>query len=103
MSQFFILPFSFDFYLKKYKIIIEVQGDYWHANPERYKRDDIIPYPNGIKKKASDVWAQDEKKRKAVLNRDYKLVCIWERELKSIDDEQLQHLLSDKIKKTLCA
>jgi very-short-patch-repair endonuclease len=28
-----------DFYLSDYNLIIECDGDYWHANPETYKED----------------------------------------------------------------
>lgn len=30
-----------DFYLTKSKVILEVQGDYWHGNPRIYKEEDL--------------------------------------------------------------
>ena len=31
--------FVVDFYLPKYQLVIECNGDYWHSRPERKKRD----------------------------------------------------------------
>ncbi len=42
------------------KLIIEVQGDMWHANPLFYKENDLIMG----KLLAKDIWAKDERKKK---------------------------------------
>jgi G:T-mismatch repair DNA endonuclease (very short patch repair protein) len=31
-----------DFYIKKYNLVIECYGNYWHANPMFYSKDDLI-------------------------------------------------------------
>jgi len=65
-----MIPFStqfelgnkfFDIRLQKIKIIIEVNGDYWHANPKLYLADDLINYPNGTMT-AKVIWDRDMKK-----------------------------------------
>jgi hypothetical protein len=32
-------PYNFDFYIEKYDLYIEVQGEYWHSLPNNIKRD----------------------------------------------------------------
>lgn len=52
-----VTPRFYDF--KIGKTIIELNGDFWHANPNKYKADDILNHPgsNGIK--AKDIWKRD--------------------------------------------
>ena len=48
----------------KYKNkIIEYNGDFWHANPSKYKPNDIINFPNSHGTvSAKEVWSNDSKK-----------------------------------------
>lgn len=48
--------YEIDIYLPEIKLGIEVQGDYFHANPLFYKYDDIVL---GIPVK--DIWEKDKK------------------------------------------
>ncbi len=77
----------YDFCLNEYKIIIEVNGDYWHANPKFYKSNDIIYYCFG-RKKAKEIWLKDEEKRKMAENKGYKVIYIWENELMELKDNK---------------
>jgi len=60
----------FDFKIKNTKILIEVDGDFWHSNPKFYKEP---TYDNQRKNVEND-------KRKAFLaeSQNYKLVRFWE-------------------------
>lgn len=73
----------YDFYLPEYNIIIEINGDYWHANPYIYKPNDIIHYCFGDKK-AKEIWEKDKKKKELAENKGYKIIYIWEMELKQL-------------------
>ena len=33
----------YDFYLPKHNLIIEINGDFWHGNPELYKEEEQQP------------------------------------------------------------
>ncbi len=57
-------------------IVIEVNGDYWHANPNEYRPDDIISYPKGTRM-ASEVWEKDNIKINA-LKEKYLVFVVWE-------------------------
>jgi len=48
-----------DFYIPDYKLIVEIDGDYWHANPSLFKETDLIGPKNII---ARDIWKSDDQK-----------------------------------------
>jgi len=62
---------------KERMIAIEINGDYWHANPKKYKDDDIINYPYG-KKKAYEIWDKDKRKIKKLQENGYQVIIIWQ-------------------------
>lgn len=74
------IPNSSKFYLPdflfKEKYVIEYLGDYWHANPKKYKADDWIEYYGG-KCQAKDVWQKDEIRRKAIQSLSYNIIEVW--------------------------
>ena len=63
------------------KIIVEVNGDYWHANPSRYDADEIIAYPKKTCK-AKEVWEKDDKRIKDLKHFGFKVHVIWESDVK---------------------
>ena len=79
-SQYWVGRKSFDFKIEP-NILIEVNGDFWHGNPVIYKGDDIIPQPFKSVK-AKELWDKDEKKKTMAENKGYKVIYIWESELK---------------------
>lgn len=65
---------SFDIYLPKYKVYIEIDGDYWHSNP--------LFYPDGPKTKAQKLnWTRDIAKNRYCLKHKLKLIRFWENEI----------------------
>jgi very-short-patch-repair endonuclease len=91
----------YDFYLKKYNIIIEVQGDYWHANPESYKKEDLINYRFGGRF-AEDIWKNDEEKKILAETQGYNIIFIWEKEIYNTkNDIELSKLILNKMKEKL--
>jgi len=95
--QFWINRKSYDFKINKSKIIIEVNGDYWHANPLLYKKEDAINYPGGYKL-ASEIWKRDDKKRLNAEKYGYHIIYIWESEINILDDVEIIDFLTEKIK-----
>lgn len=76
---------QFDFGNKKYRIFLEVHGDYWHGNPKIYNEFNNIQ-KNNIEK---------DKKKKEICNKyKIKLFIIWENDIKNNDFSVL-----DKIEK----
>lgn len=60
--------------------IIEIFGDYWHCNPIKYSKTDIVNFPYG-KIKVKDIWDKDKKRIKEIEKRKYKVLVLWENEI----------------------
>lgn len=89
----FLYAYNWDFLFKK-KIILEVQGDFWHANPKFYKKNDILL--NGLT--ADMVWKKDYRKKQKVEKHGYVVYYLWENDLLNMSDGELK----EKLIKMLC-
>jgi G:T-mismatch repair DNA endonuclease (very short patch repair protein)/ribosomal protein L40E len=83
------IPYWYDFYLPKHNLIIEFQGDYWHANPLKYKSGTILKI-RGRLKLVDDIWERDKIKKEASENAGYKFLAIWESDYKKSGIEILK-------------
>lgn len=83
----------YDFKLTGTKILLEINGDYWHANPLIYKEDELISYPGGALI-ASAVWARDTIKVENATKYGYNVITIWESEMM----QDLPTLILNKLK-----
>jgi G:T-mismatch repair DNA endonuclease (very short patch repair protein) len=75
------------------KNILEINGDYWHANPKIYLDTDIIVYPNNNLLKACEVWERDKIKKDKVEMGGYLVNYLWESEIKSMSKSELLNFL----------
>ena len=90
--------FYYDFLLNDYNIVIEVNGDFWHANPLKYKPNDVLNFP--LKEvKAKDIWKKDWVKYKTLKKKNLLLITIWEHEINS--NKFLDELILNRIANTL--
>lgn len=78
-KQYFYLP---DIYVPSANCVIEIYGDFWHANPEKYKELDILNI-GGNKLFAADIWNRDLKRQRDIESLGYKFVICWERDINS--------------------
>lgn len=62
---------AFDFYLTDFKIFIECDGDYWHANPKFYK-------PNKFNATQKNNVKRGKQKESFARNRGYRVLRFWE-------------------------
>lgn len=76
--------------LKIKNLIIELNGTYWHCNPKKYKKNDIVKFPNNTFKKVKDIWEKDEYKIKNAQDNGFNVETIWEDEL---NEETLLNIL----------
>ena len=82
--------------IKLDNILIEVNSDYWHANPNTYKHNDIMKFPfRNIK--ANVIWQRDEIKKQIAESYGYSVVYIWESDMKDLNDDYLIEFLNKKI------
>lgn len=59
------------------RLVIEINGDYIHANPAKYKADDVIRIP-GESYTAQEKWDRDRRKIEYLQSRGYQVLVIWE-------------------------
>lgn len=68
--------------------IIEYNGDFWHANPKKYKRCDVLRLPNNTTT-AEKIWKKDQEKINFAQSQGYKVLIVWESEFKENKEEVL--------------
>jgi len=81
--------FKYDFVVDK--LIIEFNGDYWHANPKIYKENEKISYPGSIRI-VNEIWEHDNEKINCAKQAGYEVIIIWENEYKNNKDNILKNL-----------
>lgn len=86
-SQYRIGRLYFDFYIKDINIVIEVNGDYYHANPLFYKKNDYI---QKIKKTAEEVWIRDAEKKRKAEEKGFLVLTLWENDVKLLSNKELE-------------
>jgi len=69
--------------------IIEFNGDYWHANPNKYNENWVNTTTNRV---AKDIWEKDAI-RNNTISQEYDLLTICEYDYKNNPDEILQKCL----------
>jgi len=81
----------YDFYLPEYNKIIEVHGDYWHANPNKYSDRDNL---NTVQNKTV---MNDVDKLKRAMDHGKEIFVIWE------EDTKQTEVIYEKVSNILCS
>lgn len=66
-----------DFFIPNLNLVLEIHGDYWHANPKKYNADEKIKYPGGRIIAASDVWNKDKLRVEKIKSLGYSVIEIF--------------------------
>lgn len=66
----------YDFYLCDYNLLIEADGDYWHANPNKYKEFQLLTEVQKINIE------NDKFKDRLAKENGYNLIRFWETDIK---------------------
>ena len=67
-------------------VLVEFNGDFWHANPDLYDDDWINPT---TKTSAKDIHAKDAAKRKFAEKSGFRVVTVWERDFRKNPEDTL--------------
>ena len=67
------------------KVIIEVYGDYWHANPASYDADYVFSR-DGKTITAREIWEANRDRIEKLRSAGYSVYIIWERDFESDTD-----------------
>jgi G:T-mismatch repair DNA endonuclease (very short patch repair protein) len=81
---------SRDFFIKQ-PIIIECDGDYWHCNPNKYKKDYIRFKTDKKFRTAQEVWDRDKLRTQELENKGYKVLRIWESDINNLNINQFSN------------
>lgn len=77
--------------------LIEINGDYWHGNPEIYKSSDYIKFPKNYPIKVSTLWKKDKIKKDIAINNNFKYIVVWEKDIRRNVDNVISNIM-DKLK-----
>lgn len=72
--------FFYDFRIKNTSLLIEVNGDYWHANPSVY------PDKESLNETQRKMVRRDHYKRRVAREHGYYVLYLWEHDLKNQPD-----------------
>jgi len=75
-----------DFYLKDYRTIIEVYGDYWHSNPNIYGKDKRPLNDIQVLQKQRDI-----EREQYIVSKGFELYIIWESDI----NKNLEYYMGD--------
>lgn len=78
----------YDFYLPKYNILIEVDGDFWHCNPIKFNKPECKTQEINIK--------NDKFKNEWAAQNGYKLLRFWENDINN-NISQVKKLLLENL------
>lgn len=70
---------------------IEFFGDYWHANPDVYNADVVMPT---MHKTSETIWQQDKQRIADLTSIGYKVLVIWEYEFRTNPDDTINKCLT---------
>lgn len=82
ISQYEIEGLKYDIFIPELNLVIEINGDYWHANPKYFQSEDFLNM-NSKLKTAQELWDRDRIKLDKAINKGYKTIVIWEDEINS--------------------
>jgi very-short-patch-repair endonuclease/transposase-like protein len=71
--------YFYDFYIKELNLIIEVDGDYWHINPKRFKFEDMPLHVQQYKEREKEKYAW-------AIKHNYNVIRFWEDDIKNNPD-----------------
>ena len=80
----------YDFYLTDYRILIEIDGGYWHSDPRIVKEDKLTPTQKHNKR-------VDEDKNRWALLHGIPLIRIWEKDIRE-NPNQVMNMLRERLK-----
>jgi G:T-mismatch repair DNA endonuclease (very short patch repair protein) len=89
-----------DFVLENSNILIECQGDFWHANPKFYRPGEILSFPKE-KIKTDKIWANDYKKLKNYTSLGYRVIYIWENDIHHQSDDEICEFICNLLQREL--
>ena len=83
--------YFYDCYIPEKNLIIEFNGDLFHANPKIFNENDT-PNPYNKNITAKEIWEYDKMKNNFIINKGYHLIIVWEKDYKENKEKVLMNL-----------
>lgn len=71
-------------------VIIEFYGDYWHANPKRFKAEEIVHHNLS----ARQIWNNDKQRIRILKDNGFKVFIVWQDEYHNNKKEVINNLIN---------
>jgi len=81
--------YSFDGQIEGTKILLEVNGTFFHADPRVYAETDELRFPDKQIRTAKYIWDKDFNKQQKALEQGYRIVIFWEKDIKETPEIEL--------------
>ncbi|MFD2704637.1 hypothetical protein [Salibacterium lacus] len=88
VAQYEVGRMTIDFFLPDYNVALEVNGDFWHANP------DIYGVSKPFHRFHDRIQEKDERKTRQIEDEGMELYVIWEKDLSERKDETFDDLIT---------
>jgi very-short-patch-repair endonuclease len=86
--------YFYDYALPSAKLIVEYNGDLYHANPQKYNENDI-PLFRGNTLTAKELWERDLRKREVAKSHGFDVIYVWESDVLVNQEQELERIISE--------
>jgi len=81
--------YTYDVLIENTNKIIEINGCYWHADPKKYKPEDIVrTFKHHKQMRAKEIWENDKRKLDFAKESGYEVLVLWEDVINSLDEKE---------------
>jgi len=94
----FVCRRQFDFHVLGTKVLVEVQGDFWHANPSIYSHGETINLPGKQNTPVEWIWGRDKEKEELAKKHGYSVLQLWEKDVIKSSVEELAEVILNYVK-----
>lgn len=85
-----------DIIVEDKKLVIEINGDYYHADPKKYKPTDMLYKWKGYQE-AKAIWEFDNQRKEQIESFGYKVLVLWETDIRN-NFSEVQSKLNEALK-----
>ncbi|MCK9576234.1 MAG: hypothetical protein WC979_02200 [Candidatus Pacearchaeota archaeon] len=93
-TEYNVYPYRVDIFIKNTNKVIEAYGDYWHANPRKYKENDVIKFPRNSTRTVVDIWTHDKNRISYIEAAGYKTCVVWEYDINKNFEETINNIIN---------
>lgn len=78
--------------------LLQVNGDFWHCNPDMYKSTEIVKFPGQKRTLVMNVWKKDLKKKLQANKRGFKVFYLWQKQINNSPQAVILKRITEEIR-----